>query len=424
MKIIVHGAAKEVGRSCFEFITLDNSRFLLDAGIKLSEHGTEFPSPVKNPSEISCAFISHAHLDHTGYLPFLDHSGMKCPIISTAAAKALTKILLVDAFKIGRLKHEHLGYEKEDIDKAINFIKRVKIDEKGSINKIKFEYFDAGHIPGSAAVLVEADGKRILYTGDINTTETRLLKPAETDYPESIGVMITEATYGDRDHPNRQLAEKEFLQEIEETIERGGSAIVPVFAVGRAQEIMLMLNTANFGVPVYLDGMAKEATDIILDFPKSVKNADELMAAYKNVRLVRGQTQRRSLAKSQAIFITTSGMLTGGPVMDYLKQMYSNPRDSILLTGYQGEHTNGRMLMEERCVFIDGWRTKVSCNVKQFDFSAHSGQSDLRKLIKQVSPERLIITHGDPAAVKSMQEWADTLDINAYAPELGESIII
>lgn len=425
MKFIIHGAAREVGRSCIELITDTNKRFLLDAGVKLSEQGTEFPMPIQNPSEISAVFLSHAHLDHNGYLPMLDHQGMKCPIFATAATKALTKIILSDAFKIGRLRHEPLGYEEGDIEKAIGFTRRVKIDEKGKIDNLKFEYFDAGHIPGAASILLEADGKKIFYTGDINHNETRLLNMAEKGYMDhDIDVLITEATYGNREHANRQQTEKEFLAEIEETVERGGSALVPVFAVGRAQEIMLVLSKTDFGVPIYLDGMAKEATDLILDFPKTIKNAEELRKAYSKVRLVKGRIQRKNIAKGQGIFITTSGMMTGGPVIDYAKEMFNDPRSSILMTGYQGMHTNGRMLLDTGYIFIDGWKTKVTCKVRQFDFSAHSGQSGLRKMIKEMVPKQIIINHGDEAAAEDMHEWAQALDIKSINPMLGEKITL
>lgn len=422
MRLIIRGAAKEVGRSCMELVMDDGSRFLLDAGIKLSEAGTEFPLQVDNPSGISAVFLSHAHLDHTGYLPLLDHNGMKCPIFATSTTKILTKILLEDAFKIGRLKHQALGYEEEDIEKAMNFMRRIKIDEEGSIGKLKFEFFDAGHIPGSSYILIEAENKKIVYTGDINTNETRLLKEAESPLPQDIDVLITEATYGDRDHPPRQQTEKEFLKEIGETIARGGSVLVPVFAVGRAQEIMLLLSKENLGIPVYLDGMAKEATELILDFPKSVKNAAELRDAYEKTRFVKGGIQRKNIVKSQGIFITTSGMVTGGPVIDYLKHMCAEPRNSILLTGYQGEHTNGRMLMENGHVFIDGWRTKVNANYKQYDFSAHAGQSGLKKMVKDMNPQKIVLNHGDPAAINAMHEWADMVDIVSYAPNIGDKI--
>ncbi|MFC1732980.1 MBL fold metallo-hydrolase [candidate division KSB1 bacterium] len=425
MKLTIHGAAKEVGRSCIELETDEKERFLFDAGVKLSEHGVEPPSEIKNPEKIRSVFISHAHLDHTGYLPTLDHLGMKCPIFATGATKAITKLLLLDAFKIGRLKREPLRYGKEDIEKAISFTRRVKVNEKGQIGKLRYRYFDAGHIPGSASVVVSVNTKKILYTGDINTSDTRLLRGAKTDYmKEDIDIMITEATYGNREHENRQKTEKEFLSEIEKTIERGGSVLIPAFAVGRAQEIISLLNTVNFGVPVYLDGMARKATEIILNFPKSVKNASELRDAYRHAKSVKGRIQRQNIETKQGIFVTTSGMLTGGPVIEYMKHIAHSPRNSILLTGYQAAHTNGRLLLEKGHVFIDGWKTNIQCNVKQFDFSAHSGQSQLRKMIKNVNPGKLIINHGDYEAVEDMYEWAQMLDIDVHSPDLGDKIII
>ncbi|MFO8015641.1 MAG: MBL fold metallo-hydrolase [Candidatus Woesearchaeota archaeon] len=424
MKFIIHGAAKEVGRSCIECITGKNTRFLFDAGIKLSEEGTEFPARISDPKGIDAVFISHAHLDHTGYLPSLDHKGMKCPIFSTAATKSLTKLLLIDAFKIGQLKHEHLGYVREDITKTMGFMRRAKTDSKGSIKDVKFRYFNAGHIPGSASIVAEADGKKVLYTGDINTQDTRLLKRADTSYSkEDIDVMITEATYGNREHPDRKRTEKAFLDEIEETLERGGSPLIPVFAVGRAQEIMLILNKYDFGVPVYLDGMARKATRIILDSPRSSGNPSQLRSAYDNVKPVKGRIQRKSVEKKQAIYLTTSGMLTGGPVIDYLKHMADEPRHSVLLTGYQVRHTNGRNLLRNGRVFLDGAERRVRCNVRQFDFSAHSDKPRLKKLIKEVNPRKLVINHGDPDAVESMREWAEALDIETYAPEMGGKIV-
>jgi len=424
MKFIFHGATREVGRSCVEVIG-EKSRFLLDAGIKLSERGTEFPTPVEDPGGIKAVFVSHAHLDHTGFLPLLNHQGLKCPIFATNVTKDTTKILLEDAFKIGRLKHEHLGYEEADISKAIAFVRNIKIDENGAVNGLKYEFHGAGHIPGSASVYVEADSKKILYTGDIRTTETRLMKASDTDYiGQEIDIMIVEATYGDRDHPDRKTTEKQFLDEIRATIDRGGSVLIPVFAVGRAQEILLMLQDKYFEVPIYIDGLAVEATTLLFSYPNSINDVAALKKAFNEANRIKGNIQRKKFVKSQGIFITTSGMLTGGPVIEYLKLMHHDEKSSVLLTGYQGEHTNGRLLLEEGSVFIDGWKTKVSCHVNQFDFSAHAGQSELRKLIRDVNPHAVMINHGDPAAVQAMYEWAHALDFKAYAPILNQEILI
>ncbi|MCX8147247.1 MAG: MBL fold metallo-hydrolase [Candidatus Woesearchaeota archaeon] len=434
MKFIFHGAAKEVGRSCIE-LTGRKSRVLIDAGIKLSEVGTEFPVGLEDQKKlkgIDAVFISHAHLDHTGFLPLLDNRGLKCPIFATEETKEITGLLLKDAFKIGRLKHEHLGYEKADIEKALAWIKNIKIDKEGNIKGINFEYFDAGHIPGSASMIIEIDKKRIFYTGDINTKDTRLLKGAETGNIKDIDIMICESTYGDRDHPARNDEERRFVEEIKSTIENKGSVIIPVFAVGRAQEVALIINglLGEFinedNVPIYLDGMAIDATKIIQKYPYSIKSGAELAKSLENIEFVKGEIQRENIIRKSkqvpSIFITTSGMMTGGPVMDYMKSLYNNSKNSVLLTGFQGEHTNGRMLIEEGNIFIDGWRTKVMCNVKRFDFSAHAGQEELRNLVKKANPIHIIFVHGDGGPVDEMQKWARENGFNSYNPNLNEKI--
>ncbi|MBW2997623.1 MBL fold metallo-hydrolase [Candidatus Woesearchaeota archaeon] len=422
MRLVFHGGAREVGRSCVE-ITTGTKRLLLDCGLKLTPHGTEYPIGFDKVDDIDAVFISHAHLDHTGALPLLDHRGMDCPIFMTKASKQLTRLLLKDAFKIGRINHQHLGYAAADIRKVLSCIRRVVMDTKGGFNGIKFKYFDAGHIPGSAAIFLDVEGTTLLYTGDINTIDTKLHKAAETDFPE-IDIMICESTYGDRDHPPRDKTEQDFLQTIQDTIERGGSVIIPVFALGRSQEILQLLSTRKFKVPVYFDGMSVEATNITLDNPDAIADPNALKAALKKVRLVKGNGDRMEAVKTQAIIVTTSGMLTGGPVMHYLKYFHKNPDNAVLLTGYQGEHTNGRLLLEKKQVYIDGWRTGVKCRIEQFNFSAHAGMSQLKSLVRKVKPKRIFFMHGEYTGLANMQEWAEALGMDAHVPRLGESIAI
>ncbi|MCX6707478.1 MAG: MBL fold metallo-hydrolase [Candidatus Woesearchaeota archaeon] len=431
MEMIFHGATKEVGRSCIEVVTGSGTRFLFDAGIKLSEHGTEMPSRVQDVGGLKAIFLSHAHLDHTGYLPALDFQGLKCPIFTSEPTSETSKMLLIDSFGIGRMKHEDLGYKKEDIGKIMSWMRKVKLEKEGSVQDVDFEYFSAGHIPGSASILVETkdlEKKRIVYTGDIKTTETRLLDKAElsTEKLGDIDVMITEATYGDRDHPDREKEEDRLIESIKAAVENRGSVLIPVFAEGRAQEIAMILNKnkIDFGVPVYMDGMSIEATKIIQQHPESVKDIKKLNSAISRMNMVKGRMQREKIMKDRGIFITTSGMLTGGPIMTYLRNSYNDSSTSILLTGFQGEHTNGRLLLDEKSVFIDGWKTKVSCNVEKFDFSAHCGQKELKELMKKISPEEVIVQHGDPEAVDALAEIAESMGFKAHAPEMDERITI
>lgn len=422
MRLVFHGGAREVGRSCVE-ITAGTKRLLLDCGLKLTPQGTEYPVGFDKVDDIDAVFISHAHLDHTGALPLMDHRGMDCPVFMTKASKQLTRILLKDAFKIGKITHQHLGYDQADIKKVLNCIRRVVINTKGNFGGVRFEYFDAGHIPGSASIFLDIDGTRVLYTGDINTIDTRLHKAAETDFPE-IDVMLCESTYGDRDHPPRDKTEQDFLNTIQDTIKRGGSVIIPVFALGRSQEIIQLLSKVKFKVPVYFDGMGVEATNMALDNPDAIADPKSLNAALKKVRLVKGNGDRMDAIKTQSIIVTTSGMLTGGPVLHYLKYLHKDPGNAVLLTGYQGEETNGRLLLEKRQVYLDGWRTGVKCRVEQFDFSAHAGMSQLKSLVRKVKPKKVFFMHGEKAAVLNMMEWADALGIESYAPKLGQVIDI
>ena len=424
MKIIMHGAAQEVGRSCIEVVSSKNTKVLLDAGIKLGLHGSEFPAGLVSLSEIDGVFISHAHLDHSGALPLFDHHGLDCPVYATQGTKATSRMLWEDAFKIGHLKHEDLGYFEEDIEKATAIVKRMKFKEKGKILDIGFQCFDAGHIPGSASIVLNVDGKNLLYTGDIKTTETNLLNGANTDYGVDIDVMIVECTYGDREHSPRQQVEKRFLNAVRRTLNNGGSVLVPSFAVGRAQELLHILGKEKFNVPIYMDGMAVKATQLALNYSTNLKDSKKLRALFNSVKLVKGRRNRRKLMGKKGIFLTTSGMLTGGPVMDYLKFMGSNPRNSILLTGWQGPHTNGRLLEREGFVYIDGWKKKIKAHHENFDFSAHIGLSDIKKLIKKLSPTTIVLNHGDPLAIQNVKEWAEALDYDVRAPELGDIINI
>jgi len=421
MRLIFHGGAGEVGRSCIEIAT-DRRRLLLDCGLKLTSGDTEYPVGFDTGvNDIDAVFISHAHLDHTGALPVLDHMGMDCPIFATKATKDLTRLLLRDAFKIGKITHQHLGYTEADIRDVLKCMQRVKMDQKGKCGDITYEFFDAGHIPGAASIFIEIDGKTFLYTGDINTQDTQLHAAAESDFPE-IDIMLCESTYGDRDHPPRKKTEEQFLEEVKTTIDNRGTAVIPVFAVGRAQEMIMLLNRQKWGVPIYLDGMSVTAGDIALANPQSIRDPRALARAMKKVNIVKRESERKEAVRNPAIIVTTSGMLTGGPVLYYLRYLINEPKNSIILTGYQVEDTNGRMLLDDKMIFIDGKKRDVLCNVKQFDFSAHSGLSELKALVRKVRPKKIVWVHGDPPAIENMHEWAQALGMESHAPKVGDKI--
>ena len=233
MKILIHGAGREVGRSCIEVQSKDGE-FLLDCGVKLSVGGMEYPTRT-DTKNIDAVFISHAHLDHTGCLPLFDHQGLFCPVFATPMTKAITKILLLDSFEIEMAeRHGDVAYKKRDVERIGESIITVSYNEWNKIHGIEWKFYDAGHIPGSSSVMIKTEGKTILYTGDINTEETLLMQRINDNYDEPIDILIIESTYGNRSHPERSKTEEEFLNLVEEKIKQG-TVLLPCFAVGRNQ---------------------------------------------------------------------------------------------------------------------------------------------------------------------------------------------
>ncbi|MBI4454062.1 MBL fold metallo-hydrolase [Candidatus Woesearchaeota archaeon] len=464
MKIQFLGSAQEVGRSCI----LINDSFLLDAGIKIGPEESEYPLDFSE-KDVKAVFLSHAHLDHTGALPLLNHLGLKCPIYATKMTKQITKILLHDSIHIEKLS-KNPAYSEENINNILSYFQFVEYnkeyEEKGDgfsakkekkvggknglgNSRIKFRLFDAGHIPGSGSFLLKINDngkdKTLLYTGDINSISTYLLDgltydqqiaeenakhksktgKLKTDNLKNvklkIDVMICESTYGGRNHPSREAQEKEFLDIVERTVDNKGSVLIPAFSVGRAQEVLIMLSKRRFDAPIFLDGMAKKVTNILLDFPAYVKDVKLLKKAISNIEFVRDFNHRQMIVKNKGIFVTTAGMLDGGPVMNYLKYVYNDEKSAILLTGYQAEGSNGRMILEQKKVIVDNRMLNVKCFVQKFDFSAHCGQKELLQMLKNINPTHLIINHGDVEEMNALAEKAAFIE-NIHIPVDGETI--
>jgi putative mRNA 3-end processing factor len=425
LDLIFHGAAQEVGRSCIELRTAGD-RYLLDCGLKFHEAGFDYPAKVFEVREVDGVFLSHAHLDHSGGLPFFEHYRMLCPIFCTQETKLVTQILLKDSHKIARIKHLHEAFSDIDLKDVSAHMKLVSFDTATQFRSLKYTFLNAGHIPGSASIKIQAEGVSLLYTGDYNTRTTQLMQPADPATWGHVDVLITECTYGMRTLPDRGQLEIDFLNKVDQVIRRGGRVLIPVFAVGRAQEILVMLSKRQWPVPIIMDGMAKKVTRAILDGPSPyVINKERMAKAFDQVEFVSSEDHRNQAAERQGIFLTTSGMLQGGPAIHYLEHMWSDKNSAVLLTGYQVKGTNGWLLDTEKTAYLGGYRTKVQCEVERYDFSGHLSNEDIKQAILAVQPRVLILNHGNKEATDALCMWAkQSTKCEVLTPQVGDMVTI
>lgn len=384
------------------------------------------------PGKIDAVVLTHAHIDHSGYLPLLVLQGFKGPIYATKATIELCAILLPDsghlqeedakrANKYGYSKHEPALplYTQEDALEALKQFKEVDFDTPLSLfDGMDFSWHRAGHILGSSFIKVKAGDCELLFSGDIGRLQDPIMKPSaimtKTDY------LVIESTYGDRLHDKTDAFER-IAQIINKTYERGGTVLIPAFAVGRAQSLLYYIYHLKQrkmipDIPVYLDSpMAINATQLLL------KNSDEHRLSLEECSAVCHaaqylQTPEQSIAvdrdKTPKIIISASGMMTGGRVLHHLKVFAPNPLNTILITGYQAQGTRGdRLLRHEPMIKIHGGNVEVKADIELItNTSAHADYEEILSWLShfEKKPKKVFITHGDINASLALKQHIET----------------
>jgi putative mRNA 3-end processing factor len=409
LQICFLGGSSKVG-SLAMLLKTKGTQFLFDYGMTPSKP-PEIPMPAP---PVDTMFLSHAHLDHSGMTPLLcEHDTL--PILTTDLTGVISNLLHKDSIKIAQSEGYAKPYTTPDIRKAKHSVKPVKPGQKKQIDDILVRFHSAGHIPGS--LMIELTGsKRFLFTGDFNTVDTHLVKGTK---PVKCDVLCMEGTYAGRDHPKpRDELEKDFKDKVEDVVARGGTVILPAFAVSRSQELAIILR--RMGLNVWYDGMGRKVSKIFLKHSEFLRKPDELKKAINQLNLVHSDHGRK-MALNADVIITSSGMMDGGPVLHYMSKLKDNPKNAVFLTGYQVEGTNSRLLVDEGLLDFYGVKEKVSCEVEYFDFSGHAGHSQLVDFAKNCEPEKIILMHSDAreALKEPLEEFAEV-----FTPQDGEQIIV
>ncbi len=460
-KLTFYGATGTTTGSRF-LLELHGRKILVDCGMfqgrkaNRLKNWDEFPV---QPSEIDRILLTHAHIDHTGYLPRLCKEGFSGPVHCTDATHDLCEILLKDSAKIqeedaywankkGYSKHKPAQplYTVKDAEKTLSFFAPLHYGEGFYIDDTaRFKFKDAGHILGSALVDIKTGdnkrSKKILFSGDIGRPDKQLLRDPVQVF--SVDYLILESTYGDRLHDEVSQVD-ELARVIQESVKRGGVLVIPSFAVGRTQTLLYLIRELEAqgripSLPVYVDSpMAIDVTDI---FRKRISDFDitSRVLTLKGVEIFRPRqlrlcdTREQSKAinnrESQAIIISSSGMVTGGRILHHMVQRLPQRENTILFIGYQASGTRGRTILEgQPSVKIHGRQIPINARVEKI--SGFSGHADYNEILAWLMgfdrpPEKTFIVHGEPEASTSLAERIrEKLGWEVVIPEFGESFEI
>ncbi len=469
MKITFHGAVRTVTGSQ-HLLEVNGRKILMDCGMyqgsrkKTYERNLHLPY---NAAEIDYLILSHAHIDHSGNIPNLVKSGFQGGIICTYATRDLCTIMLRDSAKIQQYDIEYLNkkrarnkqpplepiYDSADVVESLKYFMGVGYERPFQfLPGITLTFYDAGHILGSAITVLDIEDEeehrdiRLVFSGDIGRPDRPILR--DPTFIDSADILLVESTYGNRLHESADDADKKLERIVNETCKRGGKLIVPAFAVGRTQELVYRLHRLADKrdipprLPIYVDSpLAIDATGIYRLHPEAYDTELEAFLlgdkhdgpfGFEMVHYTRTVRESKELnfLREPAVIISASGMAEAGRILHHLKNNIEDPRNTILIVGWQAPHTLGRRLVEKQPkVKIFGEPYRLKAQVETINgFSAHADRNELLEWTGhiQTPPQHTYIVHGEEEAsfaladaLKKQQQFPDV-----HVPELGESFLV
>ncbi len=423
VRITFLGGGRQVGRSCL-LLQTPNSKILLDCGIDVSSQGQNrfpyFNVPEFDISQLDAVIVSHAHLDHTGLLPYLYKMGYRGPVYMTPPTRDIAALLALDFIGVAYKQASQPLFSSVDIKEMVKHSICLNFNEVTDVTPdVRITMYNAGHVLGSAMIHLNIGNgaHNLLYTGDYKYAKTRLLDPAVSTFPR-VESVITESTYGSKHDilPPRNVTEEKFFDLVEETIKKGGKVLIPELGLGHAQEALLRVEEAvRTGrlpkVPMYIDGMIWDINAIHTAYPDFLSSkVKSQIFQDKNPfisdifsRVGSAQERKEVIEGGPCIVIATSGMLVGGASVEYLKNFAENENNLMILSCYQGPGSIGRQIQDgEKSVMIedDGRKIKLNINLKVellHGLSPHAGRGELVSFFNNIrpKPKRIIINHGE-----------------------------
>ena len=451
LRITFWGAAETVTGSRF-LVEAAGQRLLVDCGMfqglkRLREMNWQ-PFPV-DPGSIDAVLLTHAHIDHSGYLPALVRDGFRGPVWCTPGTEALTRILLLDSAHLHEEDARHANqrrssrhhpalplYTIADAERVLPHLQPVPFGRPfAPVSGLQGTFSPVGHILGAAAAHL-GDGQRsVTFTGDVGRPNDPVMRPPAP--PPAADHLVTESTYGNRRHPLTDPAD-ELAEVVTRTVRRGGTLLIPVFAVGRAQTVLHLLSELRLAgripdVPTYLNSpMAVDATELFCRFTDEHRLTDEqcqqMCAGVEMVRTAE-ESKRLTARRGPMIVLAASGMATGGRVLHHLEQLAPESRNTILFTGFQAAGTRGEALVHgARQVKMYGGFVPVHAEVTRLDsLSAHADADELLRWLATMdrAPRGISIVHGEPVAADTLRRrLRDELSWPASVARYGDSVTV
>tara|TARA_B100001250_G_C19815358_1_gene798018 strand:+ start:2584 stop:3897 length:1314 start_codon:yes stop_codon:yes gene_type:complete len=410
------GGGDEVGNVGIVLEDETENRLLLDYGIAPT-HPPKYP---KEAPFVKNAIITHSHVDHLGMAPWLP-SNFNTKLHGTELTSDISRMMWNDCYKISNIEKYPLPWDKRDIDIAMDSWVTHDFNEKWQQENWDLRLLNAGHIPGAGMLKLESEQKNILFTGDFDTRDSPLTAGAK---PTDVDLLFIEGTYGGKNHADQTEELTRFIDNVIRVTDDGGTVLIPAFANGRTQDMMIRLYEKCPELDVHIDGMGKRIAKLQMEHNRFLRDPELMNKAWNWSRRVSSKSDRKKALEADVI-ISTSGMLQGGPSIWYLNRLRHDLKNEIFFTGYQAKDTGGRKLQTKSKLDIFGKEVDISLNWENFSFSTHAGHKEITKFVYDCDPEDVVIYHTDP--LTSRPPIVDELEkngIKTHSPINGKPGII